>query len=354
MSTGVRLFAFSLVSIVLAFTSVVSADERVILDREGTWSLPDLGYGRITMAQGEGEIGNSDPLVRPERYAQPAVQYSIPPSVAEAEDYFLVLHIHAQVEFAVGTGPGKAYVYGMTNSMASAMVEFTVSGLDPETSVAWNQLGLIDGPQAGSTASRIVDVVFRNYVNDAGTRVGTNTLQFSVREAWGVDVGRLLILEDTALEITTAKPPELELTAVAGAALSSRNLSLQYELKNIGGWPVRDVSIDAVYSNQLLRLITPAVDLKVHSLNPGEIERRSLLFEILQPSYYEVILEANAAVGSGAGVRVTGSIMERSPPSAYTYLLLVAAVLLASLTPFVPFATIRRIVAGREGHPVGD
>ena len=327
-----------------------AAGQPVLLDSPRIWTLRDLGYSDIFMPAGAGTAVYTNPQMPPHRYTDP-VNYLLPDGAAQGPDVWYVIHFHFEIEFQEDTGEGEVTVYAMPNYHAVAMIDFSPVRRDGSLTVDWNSLGVTVGWQHGTSDSRRVEMQFSNYFPNDGVVPGENALLFSVEEREGAKVAMLHVFDDTGIEVTPLSPPELglEVDTDAGGppADAGDTFEVPYTVRNLGGWPAKDVVTEVSYPEDALRLLgersatTPLID------GSQEISA-SFAFEALSDGAHDIVLNVHGRTGGSASTAVTVTITVGERVSKVRLGLLVALVVSLSALPLVPYEKLRGLIRGRS------
>jgi len=326
-----------------------AAGQPVLLDSPRIWTLRDLGYSDIFMPAGAGTVVYPDPQVTPYRYTDP-VKYLLPDGAAQGPDTWYVIHFHFEIEFEEAPEDLRTTVYAMPNYQAVAMIDFTAVKGDDSPTVEWISLSMTDGGQKGTSDSRRIEMQFSNYFPNAGVVPGENSLLFAVKEREGAKVAMLHVFDDTSIEVTPLSPPELglevDMAAAGPAGDAGDTFEVPYTVRNVGGWPTKDVVTEVSYPEDALRLLGER-SVTTPLLDGAQEVSGSFQFEALSTGPHDIILDAHSKTGGTARMAVTVTITADAGVSKVRLGLLVALVVGLSALPLLPYEKILARIRGR-------
>jgi len=333
-----------------------AAGQSAVLDGPGVWTLRDLGYSDIVMPAGGGTVIPS-PSGIPLRTTEP-VTYLLPDGAAQGPDIWYLMHFHFEIEFQEDTQGGSAEVATMINFDGSpsfgtsAAIEFMPVVRNGALTVDWDALGLTDGRQTGSSESGRVEMQFSNYLSNAGVRPGENSILFVLREYEGVKVAALHVFDDTSIEVSPLSPPELAVDVAAGwepPARGGETFEVPYTVRNVGGWPAKDVVAEVSYPEDGLWLLgAPTVTTLL--LEGGEETSGNFKFRALSRGAYDITLSVGGRTGGNDQTTVTATITSPADDPARRWGLVALVVGLSAL-PIIPFGRLLDSFTGRGVRP---
>jgi hypothetical protein len=257
-------------------------DTPVTVDADGRWTLARLGSGQLDVPVDRGP-------------AAVTVRYRLPRGASQGPRTWYLIRLHFEITFAADSGPGIAYVSGLTNGRAAAQIKYRVTkrpNAAPE--IRWSSVDLIRGRIERTAASRTVEVRFRNYLQLGGVRPGNNTLTVELERLRNVEVKRLRIFADSGIEVTRLAPAKLVLKPVLPVreVNAGEEFRVGFTLDNDGGRPARDVIVGVDFPRRVLTLLGP-VDQRV-----ARVRRRltgSFRFRALRPGRYRLALAVRSS-----------------------------------------------------------
>lgn len=238
--------ALTTLAVIGTYPGTARAGEPARISSFGFWSLGRLGVpGPVVLRRGA--------RVR-------SVSYVLPESAAQGSGSWYLVRLNFTLVVSATSAPGVVYVEAKTQGHAGASVEFHVGRKGRRRALAWNAIGIVDGIQRGTTASRLVDVRFRNYVQERGVTGGVNTLSFDYVELGGARVDRVEIRPSSGIEHTDRSPALVRF----GIPARSKDIhvgdrfSIPFALRNDGGRSAGAVKVHIDYPNGDLRLLGTA------------------------------------------------------------------------------------------------
>lgn len=253
----------------------------MLINEPGRWTLTRLGVGKLSIPL------HHEP-------ATASVHYRLPPGAKQGRRQWYLMHLHFAITFAQGSKSGLAYVSGLTDRRAAAQVQFRLRpGEDGRRRIAWQSLDLIRGEVKQATSSRTVQVDFKNYLQLAGVRPGTNRLTFRLERFGGVRVARLQIFSDSGLILTRRRPALLKLNPMLSAddIRAGDTFELRFTVHNQGDRSARHVGVGLRPPHELRIVGGPATDLS--HLPPGAAAQGVFRLKALDAGRYQMRIDAS-------------------------------------------------------------
>jgi hypothetical protein len=233
LSPARRSLAFVTVVPLALLAGATATRASVTIDRPGNWTLTRLGFGKL-----DTHLGGDDRVSLP---------YRLPAGARQGPDHWYLIHLHFIIIFAPASGPGRAYVIGLTNDHAAAQIQFRQRRPHRHGTprIAWNSLDLIRGEVKRVTSSRMIEVDFKNYVQLDGVRPGANSLEIVLERFGRLRVASLRVLPDSGIILTGRGPPDLAIRATSPSqeVLTGDTFEVRFVVRNDGGRAARDVGV---------------------------------------------------------------------------------------------------------------
>jgi hypothetical protein len=178
--------------------------------------------------------------------------------------------------------------------------------------LAWTQVGLVNGRRLGKTSGRRLELVDENVMVDAGVRPGSNWLQFQLEQYGRVRVERLVILPDSGIEASPLGPGTVQLRVSGKPGPSLRvgdTLTVTAQLRNPHPRPVRRVTLSVGFDSAAFRLLDGRPVQRIAAVTQRPIVR-SFRFRALHPGTARIDLGVETVDG-GPGARITAFISAR-------------------------------------------
>lgn len=232
-----------------------------------------------------------------------------------------------------------------------ALVVFNTSRPNDSLRIGWETLGLPEGRQRGTSDSRRVELWFSNYLSDRAVVPGRNIVEFAITEYGDARFARLHVFNDTSIEVTKLSPPELEIEPDIdewhAPADVSQPFEVPYVIRNVGGWPAKDIVVEVTHPNDVLRLLgEPSVPTAL--LEGGQEVRGSFKFEASSTGAHEISLRVYGRTGGMDEALITVSVGSAGGVSKARYWLLVALVIGVSTLPLMPLNKVVAIITGTK------
>lgn len=223
------------------------------------------GFGSYSFSR----LGSPDLTMRGKATAHGrTIAFTLPAGSAERPGHWYVLHLHARVEIAPDSPPGRAYLEAVSaNGFGSAKILFSVKGRgDP---IEWHTVGALGGSDHRS-ASRQIELRFANVMPYSGVRVGANALTFAVEE-YGARVSAVTIFADSAIELTRLGPAQITVHATTNRQVVAvgEHVVATVEVANAGDRPVRAITVQAMVGGPQV-VLDGAASRSRGSLAPGK------------------------------------------------------------------------------------
>lgn len=206
----------------------------------------------------------------------------------------------------------RSYVSVLTDGRAAAQIEFQTETIGDRRVVRWSTLELFSGAVEGIVPANSLKMHYRNYLQNAGVRPGTNALSLQLEHYNGVVVQSASLRAGSQISHGAPGPPGL---GVAASVTPARvrigdTLALRYGVAS-RGIPARDVTVD------------------VHSTSPGLIatdvpnryfewvsrQEGMMQFRALAPGKHQLTVDAIGKTGGSATKTMTIEVLK---PSAAT------------------------------------
>jgi hypothetical protein len=331
---------------VVAAPSLAFAQEPVLIDSPGLWTLHDLGYEDVWLEASGGRIE-----VLPDatyRYAPP-VEYLLPNDAAQGPDLWYALHLHFELELAEDSGEGKVEVMARVNGRLPALVVFNTSRENHASNVNWFTTGMMEGAQEGTSKSTRIELVYSDYLSYPAVVPNLNMMEFAITEDGEAKFARLRVFADTSIEITELAPPELKLEPNVDewnpAADVGKVFDVPFTIKNVGGWPATEVITELTYPSDKLQLLGEPV-FRTPSLKGEEEVASSFKFQAFSSGAHRISFRLYGRTGGIDEATLTITVRSYGEVSKARYFMLVALVISLSTLPFVPFGKIAAFLMG--------
>lgn len=323
-------------------TQAAVAPGPVLVDSPGIYTLGDLGYSDVYLEAGGGRTRQWPHALY--RYS-PSVEFALPSGAAQGPDLWYVLHLHFEIELQEDTGDGGVMVMTEVNSNPPAMIQFSVNRLGAAPRMSWNTTGMVDGLQEGTTDSLRMEMRFSNFIPNAAIRPGRGVMEWAVADHDDARFARLHIFDDTSIEVTSLSPAKLgiapDVEQWRPPAKLNEEFEVPYTIRNVGGWPAKEVVTEVSYPEDTISLIGDR-SVTIPALAGGEEVSGSFRFRASSAGAHEISLLVTGKTGGADKVVVTVTISEGTGVSKVRFWLLVMLVVGLSALPLLPF---RRLVA---------
>jgi hypothetical protein len=222
-------------------------------------------------------------------------------------------------------------VSGLTNGRAAAQIKFQVpSPASGDRRIVWSSVDLIRGRIERASSSRTVEVRFRNYLQLAGVRPGTNTFTVELERFGDVEVERLRIFDDSGVELTRLAPARLALEPALPAARvrAGDEFEVGFKLRNRGGRPARNVVVAVQFPSRALAPVGPA------KRRAARVRRElvgAFRFRALRPGRYRLALGVRSSANRPLAVIDVPISDSRARPGRWRPVPIVAGALIAAL-----------------------
>uniref|UniRef100_A0A831TJC2 DUF11 domain-containing protein n=1 Tax=Thermorudis peleae TaxID=1382356 RepID=A0A831TJC2_9BACT len=229
---AIRLTALLLLMVTGLGSSVAASEEPRRIAGYGYWSLRELGATRLEWR---------DP--RPGRYT--LARYTLA-DASQGSGRTIVVWLHYRIVLAPDTAPGELQLWDMANEWSATLVRVRVHRADDgNVFLTWNTLDLYDGVRVGAALGTTLELVVRNAVPFQWPRLGENTLQLGIDMTPGVRVSRLVVEDDSGIQVARRGPPQLslELGLPRGPLAVGEDVTLRFRVRNSGSEPARDAVV---------------------------------------------------------------------------------------------------------------
>lgn len=240
-------------------------------------------------------------------------EFELPADAKQGAGDWYIVDGTVQVELAAPISHAVNYVSILTDGFAAAQIEFRTEEIGRRLRVQWSTYELFSGSASGVVLGRSVTLRFRNYLQVAGIRPGTNALSLQLEQSAGVLVRSAHLLPGSRIARRRVGPPHLEVEAavVPSRVSVGENITLTFDINN-RGWPARDVGVTVDVSRPgLMTMSAP-------SRLIGWVYRAKgrMHYAALAPGRYVITLRISGKTGGG---EIKKFVVFVSDPTENTY-----------------------------------
>ncbi len=204
------------------------------LDAPGSWDLKKLGSEPF-------EIGV--PGSPPAR----SLDFFVPKEILEEPAIEFLINLRLSLELAPHSGPGYGVLNVFVNDRAGAQisVEATRNAMG-ELEARWSTADLFLGPRTTPFQASRAEIDVRNFTPLPSVKAGLNEFSFEYARGGELKLAKALVGDETGLEVSHARPPELRIGADLPEAPAVRGepFQVRFNLLNVGTVPARKVSVE--------------------------------------------------------------------------------------------------------------
>jgi hypothetical protein len=290
----------------LAPGAAVGAPRPVVVDSLGRWTLRDLGYGELVFR----------------RSSSQHVYFRLPAGARQGGRTWYLLHLRFSISFSNEGKPGFADVSVLHNGYACALIRFRADPKSVDRKLEWATTGMVGGDVHRVSTQLTATVRFSNFCQNSGVKGGVNDLlvRVGVRDPGGPRLDKLVVFDDSGIEISPDGPAELALVAHATDRRPKQGgrFEVRYVLGNPGKRPVENIHVGLAYDREALK-VEGAPTQAFPQLSRGQRREGTFRVRAAQPGPQQIevlarsnsdhrirlvkvnVVQASAATGSGGG-----------------------------------------------------